>query len=237
MLISCWSAKGGVGTTVVAAALAVRLARREPGGVLAVDLAGDLPAALGCREPAGPALVDWLAAGDDVPTDAMARLEHEVSPGLALIPRGDGPLPSARGALLARMLAAEPRVVIADCGRIDPAPPVESCPVPADDGGTDRPLTDSTARIVTRAGSSSLLVIRPCYLALRRATALDVQPTGIVLVVEDGRAITPVDVESVLKCPVVARVRVSPAVARAVDAGLLASTLPRGLDRDLANAA
>ena len=76
MLISCWSAKGGVGTTVVAAALAVRMARREPPGVLLVDLAGDLPTVLGCPEASGPALVDWLDGRGDVPTDAIGRLER-----------------------------------------------------------------------------------------------------------------------------------------------------------------
>jgi hypothetical protein len=231
MLISCWSAKGGVGTTVVAAALAVRLARRDPGGVLAVDLAGDLPTALGCAEGAGPALVDWMAGGGDVPTDAMARLEHEIGPGLALIHRGVGPLHPGRASLLATMLAAEPRVVVADCGRIDASP--DARPDPDDDEGDPA----SVSRAIARAGSSSLLVTRPCFLALRRAASVGLRPTGVVLVAEDGRAITADDIESVLGCSVVARVRLSPSVARAVDAGLLATSLPRSLERDLAHAA
>jgi hypothetical protein len=231
MLISCWSAKGGVGTTVVAAALSVRLARQRPDGVLAVDLAGDLPTALGCGEPGGQALVDWMAGGGEVPTDAMARLEHQIGPGLALIHRGAGPLRSGRASLLARLLAAEPRVVVADCGRIDVVPAVDGHP---DDGRWDGV---SVPRAIVEAGSSSLLVTRPCFLALRRAASLDLRPTGIVVVTEDGRAITADDIESVLGCPVVARVRLSPAVARAVDAGLLVSALPRTLERDLARAA
>jgi hypothetical protein len=230
MLISCWSAKGGVGTTVVAAGLAVRLARREPTGVLVVDLAGDLPIALGCPEARGPSLVDWLAASGEVPTDALARLEHEIGPRLAMIHRGDGPLHPGRVALLARLLAAEPRVVVADCGRID------ASGLGNDDPGRHEAET-SASRAIAQAGSSSLLVTRPCFLALRRASTLDLRPTGVVLVTEDGRAITADDIESVLACPVVARVRLSPAVARAVDAGLLVSALPRGLERDLAHAA
>lgn len=233
MLISCWSAKGGVGTTVVAGALAVHLARRESAGVLAVDLAGDLPTALGFPEPrpGGPALVDWLSGQGDVPTDAIARLEQPAGPGLGLVHRGLGPLAAARGPLLARLLAAEPRIVIADCGRIDPPSPGRSPERPA--GADD----NHVGRMVEGAGSSSLLVTRPCFLALRRAAALDIRPTGVILVVEDGRAITPADIESVLKAPVVAKVRLSPAVARAVDAGLLASALPRSLQRDLDHAA
>nr|MBA2279690.1 hypothetical protein [Acidimicrobiia bacterium] len=46
MLISCWSTKGGSGTTVVAAALALVFARTT-GDALLADLAGDQPAALG----------------------------------------------------------------------------------------------------------------------------------------------------------------------------------------------
>ena len=54
----CWSAKGGSGTTVVAAALA--LAGRAES--LLVDLDGELPAVLGLPEPADKASADWLAS-------------------------------------------------------------------------------------------------------------------------------------------------------------------------------
>ena len=46
MLLSCWALKGGVGTTVVTAALGLTL-NRAGHDVLLVDLAGDLPATLG----------------------------------------------------------------------------------------------------------------------------------------------------------------------------------------------
>ena len=59
------------------------------------------------------------------------------------------------------------------------------------------------------------------------------RPTGVVLVAEAGRAITAPDVEDALGVPVVAEVLVTDAIARAVDAGLLASRLPRSLVRDL----
>ena len=83
------------------------------------------------------------------------------------------------------------------------------------------------------AADRSLLVLRPCYLALRRAVSFEVRPTGVVLVAEAGRAITAPDVEDALGVPVVAEVLVTDAIARAVDAGLLASRLPRSLVRDL----
>lgn len=50
---------------------------------------------------------------------------------------------------------------------------------------------------------------------------------------EPGRALDRTDVETVVGAPVQAEVPLDPAVARAVDAGLLASRLPRGLERAL----
>ena len=66
MVVSCWSAKGGSGTTVVAVSLALVLAARGGSGVLLVDLAGDAPAVLGLADPGGPGLAAWAAAGAEV---------------------------------------------------------------------------------------------------------------------------------------------------------------------------
>src|SRR5215831_8592656 len=46
VLVACWSVKGGVGTTVIAAALALLMAGKSPAGAVIVDLAGDVPAVL-----------------------------------------------------------------------------------------------------------------------------------------------------------------------------------------------
>jgi hypothetical protein len=199
VLIACWSAKGGAGTTVVTAALGLVLARRHPAGALLVDLAGDLPAALGLPPEAGTA--GTAGAAGEV---AVGRLP------LAL-------LASASPAVDPAALRRDPRIVVADCGRLD-APDAPGGPLAA-------------------AADRSLLVLRPCYLGLRRAMACEVRPTGVVLVTEAGRAITAPDVEDSLGVPVVAEVLVTDAVARAVDAGLLASRLPRTLLRDLRSVA
>jgi hypothetical protein len=66
---------------------------------------------------------------------------------------------------------------------------------------------------------------------------LAIRPTGIVLVDEPGRALTSTDVERALGVGVVAEVRLDPAVARAVDAGLLIARLPRSLSLSLRTAA
>ena len=74
---------------------------------------------------------------------------------------------------------------------------------------------------------------RPCFLALRRMDTVPCRPGGVVLIEEPGRALDRRDVAEVAGAPVVARMGADPAVARAVDAGLLASRLPRSLQRAL----
>ncbi len=213
MLIACWSVKGGSGTTVVSVSLALVLARSHPGGVLVADLAGDVPAALGVADPRDPGLTAWLAAGPSVPADALARLELDAGAGVSLLPRGTGPLSGGeRVEVLAGLLAGDPRPVVADCGVLD---------------------ADAPALAVAGAATQSLLITRACYLGLRRAATAPVRPSGVVLVSEAGRALGRDDVETVVGAPVRAEVAVDPAVARAVDAGMLASRLPRALDRAL----
>lgn len=95
MLVTCWSVKGGSGTTVVAAALAILLARRLAEGALLVDAGGDAPCALGLPEHGAPGLADWLAAPSEIGADALDRLLVDAAPGLSLLPAA--PAPSPRG--------------------------------------------------------------------------------------------------------------------------------------------
>ena len=230
MLIACWSPKGGTGTTVVSCGLALVLARSQPArsrqgaaGTLIADLSGDVPAVLGLPTPASPGLVDWLAAGPDVPGQALAHLEVDAGPGLRLLAWG-GELAGTgatavesgeRGEVLAEALAAGGRVVVADCGS----------------------AASGAALAVAAAAEVSLLVLRPCYLALRRALAAPIRPSAVVLVNEPGRALTRRDIEEVLGVPVRAEIDFDPAIARAVDAGLLAGRVPRSLEKALREAA
>jgi MinD-like ATPase involved in chromosome partitioning or flagellar assembly len=219
VLIACWSSKGGSGTTVVAAALGLLAARASATSALLADLAGgDVATVLGLAPGStGLGLADWLGAGADVPDDALGRLELDAGPALRLLPwggRAPAPAPVAvagRGDALAAALASDARPVIVDCGA----------------GATDAALA------VAASATVSLLVIRPCYLALRRALDASIRPSGVVLVVEERRSLGRTDVEDVLGVPVIADVGVDPVVARAVDAGLLAGRLPRAFERAL----
>lgn len=208
MIVTCWSVKGGSGTSVVAAALAVAWSRHGP--VLALDLAGDLPAVLGTPVPGGPGVAEWLEAGPGVGGGALLPLAAEVQPGLRLLPLGDGEVGAGAVAERWHELVETVRDAAADVV-IDAG----SAPLPPG-------LGDAGA---------SLLVVRPCFLALRRAGLVADRADGVVLVSEPGRALGRRDVERVAGVRVVAEVPLDPAVARAVDAGLLAGRLPGALGR------
>lgn len=220
MFFSLWSVKGGSGATVVAATLALVLARRRSDEVLLVDLAGDLPAALALPEPPDAGLTDWLDAGSDVPADALARLEVPVVDGLRLLPRGEGPMRgSERGGVLCRILADDPRDVVVDCGTLSSTHP------------------DEVPLLVAMSATQSLLVTRPCYLGLRRALAAPLRPSQLIVVSEPERALDSADIEEILGVPVLAELQWDPAVARAIDAGLFVARVPRALERAMRRAA
>jgi hypothetical protein len=178
---------------------------------LLVDLAGDLPAVLGLPEPPGQGIADWLTS--TAPPDALGDLTVAVDGTTHLLPRGSGPLDPAspRWDELGRWLHDEPAEVIVDAGV--GAPPAE---------------------LVGRG--RGLLVTRACYLSLRRVAALG-RPDGIVLITEPGRKLRAADVARSVGAPIVMKVSIDPVIARAVDAGLLRSRLPRSLQRELRGAA
>jgi MinD superfamily P-loop ATPase len=210
-MLLCWSAKGGSGTTVVTAALSLVLARTH--SITIADLCGDIPAVLGLPEPSGPGLTDWLAS-PTADVGALAQLAVDVNSDVRLLPRGTAPMPtSPRWADLAEALdMVDDDVVI--------------------DAGTGEPPEELAAR-----SDQSLLVTRPCYLALRRLVAMRARPTGIVLVTEPGRSLRAVDLARSVDAPVVAEVPFDPAVSRSVDAGLLNTRLPRSLATSLRDVA
>lgn len=207
MLTAYWAAKGGAGATVLAAAHALVASARR--ATVVVDLDGDLPAALGVEASDRPGVADWLRAGPDVPADALDRLLVPVADDLLLLPRGAGALERGRAAVLGRLLADSPREVVVDAGT--------------------RP--GGAARDVVRQADRSVLVTRACYLALRRLPGIGLAPTEVALVREANRALGGSDVTAAVGVPVRTTVGVDPGIARAVDAGLLATRLPRSLAR------
>ncbi len=216
MLFALWSPKGGSGTSVVAAACALVLARDAAGARLA-DLAGDQPAIFGLASDPETGIVDWLAAGPEAPVDALERLAVTVAPGIALVPRGTA------DRALAPLPAAESGAALAVALRDGPVPTIV-------DAGTG---TAPAARALVEVADVSVVVLRGCYLALRRAvhSPLLARATGVVLVEEAGRSLGLSEVRDVLDRPVMARVPVRAQVARAVDAGVLAARVPDALTR------
>jgi hypothetical protein len=193
-----------VGTSVVAAALALEFARHQP--VTLVDLAGDQPAVLGIPEPT------------DANDDGCVFGEAVAGTGVRLVSRS-----AAMSA--AAIMGSSPVVPVPSTG--------ETVVV---DAGLVRDADDPAGSVVARA-DRSLLVLRPCYLALRRAQRSSLRRDGIVLVAEPERSLSAHDVEACLGTPVVAQIPVHPAVARAVDAGLLVARMPAPLRRPIARCA
>ena len=88
-------------------------------------------------------------------------------------------------------------------------------------------------------GDETILVTTSCYMALRRAVRMLAQPdapklSGIIVIEEPGRAITADDVERTIGAKVLAIIPRDPVIARAVDAGLLASRVPSSIRHPLA---
>ena len=219
MIIWYWSVKGGVGTSVVAAATAIRLASEDRDATL-VDLCGDQPALLGMAAgamPAEPGIGDWVAAGDGVAADAIGRLLEDVAPGLRLLRRGTQPPTAGQASagedqpprlLLALEVLARTGPVVVDAG-------LDLASLRSAIGGPNRPVC----------------VLRSCYLALTRAQQVAGPYERVVLVEEPGRALRARDVCAAVGASHVERVAWDPRVARSVDAGTIVSMLPPPLRR------
>lgn len=210
-----WTAKPGAGCSSLAILLSAALERagRE---VLLVDLGGDLPLMLdGIVPPADDGATDWMAASAG--PAALDRITRRVSPGVTLLPRGHAASwPHERvGDLAAALGSCWPRrEVVVDLGWVDASPEAASSAL------------QRTRRTLARS-EGSVLVTRPCYVALRRAVALPFRPAAVAVVREAGRGIDEAALCDALGVPLAATVDVDPAVARATDAGRLLRRPPR----------
>lgn len=218
MVTLCWAAKGGSGTTVVAASLALNSTHPS----LLVDLDGEIPAVLGLPEPDRPGVAEWLAT--DTPAEQLADLLIDIAPHRWLLPWRSGASwanPPTQSIDPANARWAELGDWLHDWNRR------HGCDVTID-AGTGQPPAPLVDRV-----DRSLLVTRPCYLSLRRAVRGATRPSGVVLVTEPGRSLSRRDIEHSLGVLVAATVSFDPAVARAVDGGLLAARLPRIISKEL----
>jgi hypothetical protein len=194
--------------------MALVLAREGPARL--ADLAGDQPAIFGLAADPEPGLRDWLRTGPEAPTDALDRFSTDASSRLALLGAGTGDLsgvlPEA-GAALAMALASDTRPTVVDAGVIG--------------------VRSDALHALIDVADAHVIVVRGCYLALRRAVRIDLtaRASGAVFVDESGRSLGSRDVASVLGVPVLASVAVRATTARAVDAGVLATRLPDTLGR------
>lgn len=200
-------AKGGVGTSTIAAALAIGI---SPPSYI-VDLGGDQPYLLGIPHPLGNGVTDWLHAGSiahmqDCTYDALNRTRVTViDQGLYLIPHGHTPIGNMRADRLGGALVGYGNVIIdnaahADIGTID---------------------TEQHIKV---------LVTTSCYMAITKGVALarDWRPDVIINVADTARSLSSSDVGRSIGAPVVI-VPHDQQTARNVDAGLLNGKMPATL--------
>ena len=221
MVILCWAAKGGSGTTVVAATLALSWTRP----VLLVDLDGEQPTVMGMSPSRSPGVLDWLAS--DAPPQHLADLTVEMAPQAMLLPFDEHPSSASRPGWASGPAASrhDDRWTLLAGWLTEQA--IAGVDVIID-GGTGTPH-----HALAAAADHCLLVTRPCFLSLRRAAQAPTRPSGVILVDEPGHSVGGREVERATGAPIVATVSFDPAIARAVDAGLLTSRLPRNVSRQL----
>jgi CO dehydrogenase nickel-insertion accessory protein CooC1 len=192
------SPKGGNGTTVTATAYALLMAAHGTHTVL-IDLCGDVPAAAGMAEPTTPGVNDWLSESSLSDAQALVTLGTPFDNGLVVVHRGSSFVEGQpRWSDLANAITTLPMNIVIDAGITF--------------------LPEELRRAVTHV----TMVVKPCYLSLRRASRMQ-RPTQLFVVCEESRALTVKDVGHVLGMPVTSEIPYTPAISRAVDAGMLPS--------------
>ena len=192
------SPKGGNCTTVTATAYALLMAANGTHTVL-IDLCGDVPAAAGMAEPTTPGINDWLSESSTSDAQTLVTLGTPFDNGLVIVHRGSSFVEGQpRWSDLANAITTLPMNIVIDAGTTF--------------------LPDELRRAVTHV----TMVVKPCYLSLRRASRMQ-RPTQLFVVCEESRALTIKDVGHVLGMPVTCEIPYTPAISRAVDAGMLPS--------------
>ncbi len=95
------------------------------------------------------------------------------------------------------------------------------------DATVDHNVVDAGTDCFSDHVGAVYVIVRNEFLALRRALNAPQTTVGAILITEPARPLRPRDVTDVLAYPVVAELVVDPALARASDAGLLATARNR----------
>lgn len=213
MFVVVSSPKGGCGASVVSTALAALLStaiidRDRRISTRLVDLGGDQPAILGVGTPMH-GITNWMI---DPAGRRLADLAEPITDQLTILPFGSSVLPapeSAGWSLFASALQhdTDTHHTVVDAGLV--------------------PLPDG----IYQHSDLHLMVVPPCYLALRRAVvdARLKRVDGLVVVRPPHRVLNDRDIENVLGVSVIASIPIDHDVARRVDSGLLHSRLPEVL--------
>ena len=217
MLVCFWSPKGGSGTSVIAAAAALVLAREGPARV--ADLAGDLPAVLGLAADPGyraaRLVADRARSPDRRARSASRSTRAAVS---RCCPSGTGDLAGATPKPARRSPSR--------CGPIRVRPSSTS--------GVLGAHSEPALHAFVEVADANVIVVRGCYLALRRAVRVELDRPGERCGVR--RRSRPFARRSATSrtcsgVPILATVGVRASTARAVDAGVLPTRLPDALAR------
>jgi hypothetical protein len=131
--------------------------------------------------------------------------------------RAHGPLGIAPGLALDPHIAGPAAWHVVDVGRYDQL--------------TEPGQRATDARTAWRTADHRLLVIHPSYLALRRVVhareVYDAPPTGLVVITDADRSLGARECADVTAWPIAATIPHDPAIARALDAGIILARLPR----------
>lgn len=206
MMATMWALKGGQGTSTTTAMAAVGTSADRP--ALLVDLCGDQTSLFRMgRHQQG--IAEWSAGQE--PAEELARHALHVTDTLRLLPRGQGPIyPQRTDELYEWLIRAQPiDPVIVDAGTLDP-----------ESGGEAR--DHRLRRFAAEVAPASILVTKPCYLALRRGALNSISPTGVVMVADTRRALGPKDIEQATGAPVLATIGYDHDIALAADGGNIA---------------
>ncbi|MFZ4515603.1 MAG: hypothetical protein ACOYN3_04760 [Acidimicrobiia bacterium] len=205
MLITVWSPKHGSGVSTIAAALAIAADRP----VRLVDLDEDQSAIFGMAcDPIG-GLHEELTASSG---EAVWSHAFHVAPHVMLLSRGARAIDALDNAALARHVRAwqvSDELHIVDAGSAD----------------------TGAAHACIDGADISLVVLRPCYLALRRAVRHGrvAESDGLIVIEDPDRPLRAREVADVVQRPILGRVPVRAAIARAIDAGVFSTRFPAEL--------